>query len=247
MQRFCQYPDCKDFTLSPEENVKLVIRRHWVNDYFILAQWVFWGPLFFVLSIIGFQYFDVKFDSDTSLFVFSGKFLYLIFVTFHYYVKWLNDTFDVIFLTDDRVLDITQVGFWHRNIIETRLDHVQDATGDIKGFFNTLFNWGEIKIRTANDKADFSINMIDNAHQKAREIFRLANIARKKEIKGISKITEGDFCPVDFSGYKKENKTSRNTSETSEISEEKILDAHENYTNIKKDMRESLNRIMKKK
>ncbi len=259
MNRFCQYPDCADFTLSENEEVQLVIRRHWIIDYLILSQWIFWGPFLMLLTWGGIAYFGVEISDNVLLLIIASKLLYLIFLTFHFYISWLNETFDVIFLTNDRVLDITQVDFWHRNIIETRLDHVQDATGDIKGFLNTMFDWGSIKIRTANDIADFSIDTVQGAHQKAREVFRLANKARKKEIAGVSDIKEGDFCPVDFShlSKKKPEKTQikhpvkqqkqKTYSNVSSLKKSEISEEKSNYQDIKKIFRRELNGIFQKK
>jgi len=245
MERFCQFPDCTDFNLSQKENVKQVIRHHWLSEYFILFQWIFWGPLLFTIVILGLLHYKISFESNTALITLSASILYIIFLTFSYYIKWLNEAFDIIFLTEDRVLDVTQVDFWHRNIIETRLDHIQDATGDIKGVINTLFDWGLIIIRTANDKADFSIDRVHNAHQQAQEIFRLANIARKKEISGISEIKEGEFCPVDFSEYKRKNKIKKR--EYSKISHSTKSSAQQEYISIKKIFRNKINTLLSKK
>ena len=248
MERFCQFPDCTDFNLSQKENVKQVIRHHWLSEYFILFQWIFLGPLFFILLIFGLIHYKISFESNTALITLSVSILYIIFLTFSYYIKWTNEAFDIIFLTEDRVLDVTQIDFWHRNIIETRLDHIQDATGDIKGVINTLFDWGLIIIRTANDKADFSIDRVHNAHQKAREIFRLANIARKKEINGISDIKEGEFCPVDFSQYKNQKlKKLPKNKKTSKKLLSSQSSAQQEYLSIKKIFRNKVNNIMSRK
>jgi hypothetical protein len=182
MERFCQYPDCKDFTLSKAEEIQLVIRRHWIKDLLIFSKWLFWGPIFFFGGIAVFFYSGGTLGSGGFYITGAIALIYLLVVTFYFFIEWLNHVFDIIFLTNDRVIDVTQKDFWHRNIIETRLDHVQDATGDVKGVLHTLFDWGTIKIRTANDIADFSIDTVQGAHNKAREIFALANKARQKEI-----------------------------------------------------------------
>jgi uncharacterized membrane protein YdbT with pleckstrin-like domain len=181
MHRFCQYPDCKGFVLHPGNEVTCVIRKHWIAGVITLAKWIFWGP--FCIWLYFFFFFLLKGDitSDNFFLGLSCSILYLLGVTFYYFLEWLDDMFDIIFLTNDRVVDVTQVDFWHRNIIETRLEYVQDATGDVKGVFRTLFDWGKIRVRTANDVADFSIDLISHPHKKAREIFRLVNVGKEKE------------------------------------------------------------------
>lgn len=222
MKRFYQYPTCQDFSLSSKEKIKLVIRRHWIINYLHFFGWLFWGPI----CIGGILWIGNALEwtshKNTQELIIAISLLYLIFVTFHFYTKWINDIFDVIFLTNDRVLDITQVDFWHRNIIETKLEYVQDATGDVKGLWNTLFDWGQIKIRTA-DGCLYSVDTVKNPHYKAREVFRLSNIARDEENKDIKKESE----------------------EVPKISETQTIKTPvESYSSIKKNLRNSVKDIL---
>ena len=185
MKRFlCR--QCEDFALEKGEVVEMVIRRHWAMDVLLFTRWMFLGILFpLVLYLIFFFLFDQPFFSQQFWLLTWALCIYFIFVTFTGFIRWLNSTLDILFVTDDRVIDITQVDFFHRNIIETRLENVQDATGEVKGFLNTLFDWGSIQIRTANDIADFSIDAVQSPQLGSRKIFSLADAARKK-----GKITE---------------------------------------------------------
>lgn len=180
MQRIMKSP-CKDFELAPGEEIKMVIRRHWAMDMLITLRWLFLGVAFVGL---GFGLFFLFGGSFGSLFFWSLTIVlsvYFTVVTIGVFIHWLNATFDIIFVTNDRIIDISQIDFFHRNIIETRLENIQDATGDVKGFLNTLFDWGKIQIRTANDIADFSIDAVQSPQMRSREIFKLANDAQDRQ------------------------------------------------------------------
>lgn len=206
MHRFCQYHNCKGFVLSNDNQVTFIIRKHWIVGILTFLKWLFWGPSSAWILFYLFFFLEGTTSSDSFFLLVSLVILYLLGVSFYFFLKWLDDIFDILVLTNDRVIDVTQVDFWHRNIIETRLDYVQDATGDVKGVFQTLFDWGSIKIRTANDVADFSIDFILHPHQKAQEIFRLVNISKNKQNNAVNQknipenntSNKGEINPLKF-------------------------------------------------
>lgn len=172
------------FHFCDGEEIRIIIRRHWIVNATSAAGAFFWS-IVFPLCIIG-GYWGYKnelvFDKNFAV-ILSGLGTYISAIMIYKLIDWLNHSYDVIIITNDRVIDITQVDFFHRNVIEARLINVQDATGDVKGFLNTLFDWGHIKVRTANDVADFSIEMVEHPHQRAREIFDIARQAQENEMR----------------------------------------------------------------
>ncbi len=176
------------FELFPGEEMVFVMRKHWIVDLICFLKWFFWGIGVVAMVSGGAYYLGLHWGTPTAYILGAILCMYLTIITLSSFIGWLNEELDVIVVTNDRVIDITQVGLFHRNIIETRLEHVQDAMGSVKGFFNTLFNWGEIHIRTANDVGEFFIDMIPDPHDMARKIFSLANEAKKREHKMLQKL-----------------------------------------------------------
>ncbi|HID91785.1 TPA: hypothetical protein EYP45_01530 [Candidatus Peregrinibacteria bacterium] len=180
MNRFLQY-ETDEFNYSVGEDLHFVMRRHWIIDFLVFVRWAFSSFGVVILLFIAFNYLGGEYLSKNFLLLSFGSIIYMIFVTLSYLVLWLNHAFDVIFVTNDRVIDISQIDFFHKNIIETRLSNIQDVTGDIKGFLNTIFTIGTIKIRTSNDLADFSISLVKEPQKLSRKIFDLVRSALKLE------------------------------------------------------------------
>ena len=67
-------------------------------------------------------------------------FFYSYFVTFY---------LDVWIITNDRLVDIRQVSLFSRTIAEVDLYQIQDATSEVKGFWASMFNYGNIHLQTA--------------------------------------------------------------------------------------------------
>ena len=183
MNRFLKYKT-DEFSYSDNETLHFVIRRHWIVDFIILFRWLFFSLGFIVFLFFVFDYFGGEYMSRNFLLLTFFSSIYITIVTFYYVVHWLNHAFDIIFVTSDRVIDISQIDFFHKNIIETRLSNVQDVTGEIKGVFNTIFSIGTIYIRTSNDLADFSISLVKDPQKSSRKIFDLVRSAVKLENTG---------------------------------------------------------------
>lgn len=182
MERFLQH-QCREFQLSKNERIEMVIRRHWAVDFLVFAKWIIVGIGAIGLALSLFFFMGGIFLSPSFWLIIFTLSLYLIIVTLAYFIQWTNNVFDIIFVTNDRLIDVSQIDFFHRHIIETRLEHIQDATGEVKGFLNTLFDWGKIQIRTANDIADFSIDAVQSPQVLSRKVFDLVNKARIAEKK----------------------------------------------------------------
>ncbi|MDO8463482.1 MAG: PH domain-containing protein [bacterium] len=59
----------------------------------------------------------------------------------------------VLMVTDLRVIDLDQVGVFHRVIAEARFDRIDDLALEIKGIIATIFRLGTIQIQTAGASA----------------------------------------------------------------------------------------------
>lgn len=172
---------CQDFELAPQESIQMVVRRHWAMDIMICMRWIFLCLVLPVGILGGYFVFGGNISSQWFFLLLFFVMVYAVIVTVHVFVQWLNTAFDIIFVTNVRIIDISQLDFFHRNIIETRLENIQDATGDVKGFFNTLFDFGKIRIRTANDVADFSIEAVQSPQKCSQRIFKIATRAKEEQ------------------------------------------------------------------
>ena len=64
------------------------------------------------------------------------------------YVWWQNK----MFVTDEHIVDMDQLGLFQRTISTLRLSRVQDISVRVKGPIQTLMQYGTITIQTAGSK-----------------------------------------------------------------------------------------------
>ena len=65
---------------------------------------------------------------------------------------------NVWIVTDHRIIENEQHGFFSRSVSELNIANVEDVTIEIKGFFQTFLNFGNIDVQDSakNDKFQFS-------------------------------------------------------------------------------------------
>lgn len=169
--------------LHPDEEINLIIRHHWGG---------FLGTIFIVLGMAlvpaFFLYvFFVTFPARAPeylpmiIILFSGFYIFL--ATF-LFGSWINFYYDIIFVTNERIINIDQEGLLARRTSELSLDQVQNVTAEVNGFLRSLLNFGAIVIETAGGgTADnpslpglqgyFTVNDIPDPNQVARIILEL--------------------------------------------------------------------------
>ena len=118
---------------------------------------------------------------NTVLFALGGSALFLIgwFFVFQIFMEyWL----DVLIVTDKRILDIDQHGLFGRTVSESRLYRTQDATSEVKGVLQTIFDYGNVQIQTAGEKERFAFEQVAHPNQIAKMILELAEADRKENL-----------------------------------------------------------------
>jgi len=142
--------------LEPGEKIVLKVRRHKLGLIFqsmFLALFIFLPPLLFWASerTIGIK------GNDFALF--SGVYsLILLIGWMMFFVIWTSYYLDVLIITDKRVIDIDQKGFFSREVATLSLDKIQDITITISGILATFLDFGTFKIQTAGESEEFIIH-----------------------------------------------------------------------------------------
>ena len=65
-------------------------------------------------------------------------------------------------ITNKRIIDIDQRGFFNRQVSSFRIERIQDVTTDINGIIATFLNFGDIHVQTAGDDQEFIIHGVPN-------------------------------------------------------------------------------------
>lgn len=127
------------------EQILIFTRRHW----FVLAGPVF-GAAFasvipLLLVIIG-----AKFLLQYNL---SGVFtltwiIYLMVIWFVLFYRLTMHSLDTWIVTDERVMDILQIGLFRRKVSELHLESIQDISVNTTGAIQSYLDFGNIEIQT---------------------------------------------------------------------------------------------------
>jgi uncharacterized membrane protein YdbT with pleckstrin-like domain len=149
--------------LHPNESIRLIVRKHW----FVLVTKLL--PLFFALFLPLILFFLIRFVVENAseevargiegalsgeLIVFLSL-LWVFFIWIWGFVVWTDYYLDVWIVTNKRVFDVEQKGFFKRDVSIFRMDRVQDIKTHVAGIIPTLLNFGEIHVQTAGSDREF--------------------------------------------------------------------------------------------
>lgn len=108
-----------------------------------------------------------------------GGSIYLLSVLVIFHTIFIDFYLDISIVTNDRIIDVTHTGLFSRKIAEFDLFRIQDVSADVHGLFASLFNYGNLHIKTASTTADLVFNNIPNPNFLRGELIRLSNEDRK--------------------------------------------------------------------
>jgi len=155
-----------------EEKVFLLIRKHWFN----YVPFVLIG-LFMLIPVALAAYYLIFYGQSlglevrlTIIMLVSAYLLTTLGLQLYGFVSYY---LDVYIVTDRRIVDIEQAGFFHRQISELHLRQVQDVNAKINGIFPTLLHYGDVIIQTAGERENFQFFSIPNPYLISKRIINL--------------------------------------------------------------------------
>ncbi|HSW85491.1 MAG TPA: PH domain-containing protein [Candidatus Saccharimonadales bacterium] len=95
--------------------------------------------------------------------------------------SWVGWHFSVFIMTDQRFIQITQKGFFHRAVADLRLSQIQSVNYEVSGLQETLLGFGTIKMQTY--VGDLTIHEV---HHPAKIQKRILNILRDEGVDASS-------------------------------------------------------------
>lgn len=136
--------------LHAEEKIELIVRHHWAGFLgtmvIVIAMALF--PIFLVFAA------NLAFTDTISAYAglinlsISGYYLFLLTFLFG---AWINYYYDIIFITNERIINVAQEGLLARKTSELNLVQVQNVSADLNGFLQSMFNYGMLVVETAGE------------------------------------------------------------------------------------------------
>lgn len=170
----------KIFTLKSYEKKVFCLRRHFVTlvptiFLYLLALITPLGAGFYFYNTLGNTLLEATYSP--ILVLLAG--VYLLSVTLFFFAYFIDFYLDVLFVTNDRLVDMEQCNLFARTVSEIDLYRIQDITSEVKGVFAHLFDYGTITIQSAGTAPKFKIQNIPNPHKLRQQILDLADADRK--------------------------------------------------------------------
>jgi hypothetical protein len=141
------------------ENVKYLLYRHWYMLVEKLVAFGFLALLPFVVYVLVGDYMQAAGLTTLFWFLLSVYALIWWYGLFYAIAMYLLDTWVV---TDHRIVDSEQQGFFRRTVSELNLAKIQDITVRIRGPIPTFLDFGDLIIQTAGTEERFHFKEIPN-------------------------------------------------------------------------------------
>ena len=176
-------------TLQDNEHVIYKIRKHWLVFALEVAAL---GLLAVVPILVLVSVYQVGVIPNIKPLTNNGLTLIIFF-----YSVWLiilthlvalirTDYYlDVWLVTNQRVIDVEQLGLFHRRIASFRLDMIQDIKILVPGFLATFLKYGNLHIQTAGDFREFSIKNVADPYR-LKEIIEREHHRARAELQQVT-------------------------------------------------------------
>ncbi len=176
---------CRNYSFPGQhegEEVKLILRKHLI----VLLPHLIYISLMFLLPIAFYIFFVPAVFPAFLIAPYERLFVLLLLIYYGFiwitaFMVWVDYYLDIWIITNERLLDIEQIGFFNRVVSELDLKRIQDITSRVYGVLPTMFGFGNIKIQTAAEERRFELKTIPHPVTTRRKITELYRAAREKD------------------------------------------------------------------
>jgi hypothetical protein len=162
----------------PGEQVIRIIHR----DTFIALKRVGLFIVLLVLPMIVLSMMSQLFPNanDTgilAIIILISLSIYLLFIWLLFFFSIIDYLLDIWVITDKRIIDVQQNGFFSRVISEQMVAKIQDISSDTHGFWPTVWKYGNLTVQTAAQTNKFYFEEISDPEEVRDLLIRLSAAA----------------------------------------------------------------------
>lgn len=154
----------------PEEEVHMFLYSHWI----LLALKIVFYTLLMLVPLVPILFFarEILLYQVTTMILLALTVYYMIIwsILFFETMLYLLDTWTV---TNERIIDIDQKGFFVRRLSEIDLERVQDISVKTTGFLGTILDYGDIEIQSAGAVNKFLFRQVAHPQMMKDKIMKL--------------------------------------------------------------------------
>jgi membrane protein YdbS with pleckstrin-like domain len=154
------------------EEVVMLLRRH---PFYIVLRLSVFGLFSLIPIVIGSLYVIEIAKLELMAWFLALACLWYLFLWLGIFYSLTLYSLNTVIVTDRRIIENIQNGFFNRRISELRFERVQDATVEIGGIIETILHFGDIDIQTAGSINHFIFRQIPRATEVKDQIMHLAS------------------------------------------------------------------------
>jgi uncharacterized membrane protein YdbT with pleckstrin-like domain len=126
------------------EVVEMLFRQHPL----VMRKALIIGLLLILVGVLPLDFPQVYSSEGLAAFFTKVALIMPLVVLAGWFYRWIGWYYTVYIVTDRRILEIKQTGFFNRKVAEWQLDGIQNMNYEIGGFQAVLFGFGDITART---------------------------------------------------------------------------------------------------
>ncbi len=186
----------KDFKFQSigqsEEEVIKVVHRNWfdiASQYFL----VFLATIIFFAGIFVYPWIFPQFDDPSYriLFLFVEN-VFLLAIWVYSFLIWVDYYLDIWVVTSERIINIEQKGLFIRRVSTAEYEKIQDITVEVKGFLQTVINYGDVRIQTAGELENIIFRHVSNPYQLKNLLVKLQKDKELQEKQAFGAMIRGE-------------------------------------------------------
>lgn len=151
----------------------LVVREHWflLVIKILLIAILMAAPIVIriFMALLGIEIGSEVVNSLASV----GVQIYYLGLLVALFIIWVLYYLNVHVVTDQRIVDIDQVGLLFREVSELNIETIEDVTSQNVGIFGNFLNYGTVFIQTAGAAQRFEFNNVPRPGEIASLILQL--------------------------------------------------------------------------
>jgi hypothetical protein len=141
------------------EKILIFTRRHWFVLLSTCLGGLFASVLPLILIILGAK---ILIEYNLSAIFTLTWVIYLMLIWFYVFYKLTMYSLDSWIVTDERILDISQLALFRRKVSELHLASIEDTSVHTDGFIQSYLNFGDVETQTAATTQRFLFDDVPN-------------------------------------------------------------------------------------
>lgn len=163
------------------EHIVLFLRRQWFTLLRIVVAFLILTIFPIVLAFYFWDTLSVWIDGPfLGPVIVVGASLFYLCTWLFAFVEFTDYYLDIWIVTTERIINIEQKGLFNRTAAELDLVSVQDATAEVRGFLETIFEFGDVLIETAGEVERFHFINVNHPEKIKETVMKLTLEAKER-------------------------------------------------------------------